>query len=101
MGAAYTLGLSPNINITIYESRETLGGHANTVKVKVDKQDVPLDTGFLVYNENTYPNLCGLFEVRHTSLPLRPPFRIHTFSSHREVPLHCTFLGAWRPYGAF
>ena len=59
LGAAYILGRA-GLDVTIFESRKTLGGHANTVLVKGQ----PIDTGFLVYNENTYPNLIGLFEVR-------------------------------------
>lgn len=60
LGAAYTLSKDPRTRITVYEERATLGGHANTVELS----GTPLDTGFLVYNENTYPNLCGMFEVR-------------------------------------
>jgi hypothetical protein len=65
LGAAYTLTRAPGTHVTLYEARAVLGGHANTVDVPLpDGSVLPVDTGFLVYNENTYPNLCGLFEVR-------------------------------------
>ena len=70
LGAAYTLSRTPGTVVTLYESRDVLGGHANTVDVPMAGGSVlPVDTGFLVYNENTYPNLCGLFEVSWVSQP--------------------------------
>ena len=60
LAASYLLGKGADTSLTLFESGEHFGGHANTVEV----QGVPIDTGFLVYNENTYPNLIGLFEVR-------------------------------------
>ena len=67
LGAAYTLSRAPAVSLTLYEARSQLGGHANTVEVTSGGVTHPIDTGFLVYNENTYPNLCGMFEV--CSLP--------------------------------
>jgi len=58
-GLAAAYGLRRHARLTLYEASSQLGGHANTVMVG----DMPVDTGFLVYNENTYPNLIGLFEV--------------------------------------
>jgi cation diffusion facilitator CzcD-associated flavoprotein CzcO len=49
LGAAYTLSRNPAVHLTVYEARDVLGGHANTVEVK--GFDGPIDTGFLVYNE--------------------------------------------------
>lgn len=48
--------------VTLYEADARLGGHTNTVEVEVDGQRFPVDTGFLVFNRRTYPNLCALFE---------------------------------------
>jgi predicted NAD/FAD-binding protein len=47
--------------VTVYEAAPRLGGHTNTVDVTVDGIDYAVDTGFLVYNERTYPNLIRLF----------------------------------------
>jgi len=47
--------------VTLYESAGYPGGHANTVDVTLDGTTYPVDTGFLVYNKLTYPNLICLF----------------------------------------
>lgn len=49
--------LAKRHNVTVYESAPRPGGHSNTV----DAQGIPVDTGFIVYNEATYPNLSALF----------------------------------------
>jgi len=49
--------LSQRHDVTLFESESRLGGHCNTV----DVDDVAVDTGFIVYNEATYPNLTALF----------------------------------------
>ncbi|HEY5762230.1 MAG TPA: FAD-dependent oxidoreductase, partial [Rhodocyclaceae bacterium] len=46
----------------LFEAESRLGGHSNTVNVTVDGISHPVDTGFLVYNERTYPNLIALFD---------------------------------------
>ena len=38
------------------------GGHTHTVDVTLDGVTHPVDTGFLVYNDRTYPGLCALFD---------------------------------------
>lgn len=48
--------------VTLYEAAPRLGGHTNTIDVSVDGCSFPVDTGFLVFNQRTYPNLCALFE---------------------------------------
>lgn len=49
--------LSHRHRVTLYEKEARLGGHANTVETIHG----PVDTGFIVYNEATYPNLTALF----------------------------------------
>jgi hypothetical protein len=51
--------LHQNHDITVYEQDERLGGHANTVTTP---DGTAVDTGFIVYNEATYPNLTALFD---------------------------------------
>lgn len=48
-------------DITLFEKNDYLGGHTNTVDVQEEHDIVPVDTGFIVYNEKNYPNLIGLF----------------------------------------
>ncbi|MFN0126127.1 MAG: NAD(P)/FAD-dependent oxidoreductase [Verrucomicrobiales bacterium] len=47
--------------LTIYESEGRPGGHTNTVTVDEDGVPTPIDTGFMVFNHATYPNLTKLF----------------------------------------
>ncbi|PMS14478.1 NAD/FAD-binding protein [Trinickia dabaoshanensis] len=54
--------LSRRHDVTLFEAGERLGGHTNTVDVEMDGVTHPVDTGFLVFNERTYPNLIGLFD---------------------------------------
>ncbi len=46
--------------VTLYEAAPRLGGHTNTVDITIDGISHPVDTGFLVFNERTYPNLIRL-----------------------------------------
>ncbi len=59
LGAAWLL--SGDHDVTLYEREPRLGGHSNTVTVDHDGVPIPVDTGFIVYNEATYPNLIALF----------------------------------------
>lgn len=53
--------LSRRHGITIFEKDSRLGGHSNTVEATSAGRSVPVDTGFIVYNVETYPNLTALF----------------------------------------
>jgi predicted NAD/FAD-binding protein len=48
--------------VTLYEAADYLGGHTHTVDVVLDGVTHGVDTGFLVYNTLTYPNLINLFK---------------------------------------
>ncbi len=54
--------LSKKHDVHIYESSQNLGGHANTINVSVGSKHQNLDTGFLVFNELTYPNFVKLLD---------------------------------------
>ena len=66
-GLACAWLLSSRHRVTVYESADRIGGHANTVQVATRAGAIPVDTGFIVYNETTYPNLTALF--RHLNVP--------------------------------
>ncbi|HUN97226.1 MAG TPA: FAD-dependent oxidoreductase [Bradyrhizobium sp.] len=59
MSAAWLL--SQSHDVTVYERDGRLGGHSHTVSVETGGGAIPVDTGFIVYNEQTYPNLTALF----------------------------------------
>lgn len=65
LGAAWTL--SRRNMVTLFESAPRLGGHANTVEIDDGGRAVPVDTGFIVFNEHNYPNLTRLFA--HAGVP--------------------------------
>lgn len=54
--------LHKKYDLTIFEQDNYIGGHTNTVSVDEDGQPVYMDTGFMVFNFETYPNLCNLFK---------------------------------------
>lgn len=80
LASAFLLQEKPEHQVTLFEADTRLGGHANTLFVKEDGQDIPVDTGFLVFNEKTYPNLVGLFrhlqvEVAESDMSLSVRFQ--------------------------
>ena len=65
MAAAWLL--SGRHQVTVYERADRIGGHSNTVDARTPHGPVPVDTGFIVYNQQTYPNLTALFEHLNVS----------------------------------
>lgn len=61
-GLAAAWLLSRRHAVTLYEANDYLGGHAHTVDVTIGGVTAPVDTGFLVFNDRTYPNLISLFD---------------------------------------
>jgi uncharacterized protein len=61
-GLAAAYFLSRRHRVSLFEQAPRLGGHTHTVVVDGPDGPLPLDTGFLVHNERTYPNLVRLFE---------------------------------------
>lgn len=59
MSAAHRL--YKHLDLTLYEAAPEPGGHTHTVDVVEDERRIPVDTGFMVYNETTYPLLTQLF----------------------------------------
>ena len=58
--------LADHAEVSLFEADSYFGGHAHTVNVTLPGKQGPctfgVDTGFLVYNERTYPGLISLFE---------------------------------------
>lgn len=56
--------------VVVYEADDRIGGHANTYEVKAPEGPYPVDTGFIVYNEATYPNFTALLD--YLEVPTSP-----------------------------
>ena len=61
-GLASAYFLNRQHDVVLFEAGDYLGGHTNTVDVTLEGRSHGVDTGFLVYNERTYPNLVALFD---------------------------------------
>jgi predicted NAD/FAD-binding protein len=59
--------LSQKHNVTLFEADHRLGGHAHTAEASGHHGPVPVDTGFIVYNEANYPNFTAL--LAHLGVP--------------------------------
>ena len=58
--AAYHLAREHDV--TVFEADNRIGGHTNTVGVEHDGRNYAIDTGFIVFNERTYPNFIALLD---------------------------------------
>jgi len=54
--------LSPEHDVTVYEAGDYVGGHTHTVDVELDGKPFCVDTGFIVYNDWTYPHFIQLMD---------------------------------------
>ena len=65
--------------ITVFEAGSYVGGHTNTVDVYENGQHYAVDTGFIVFNDQTYPNFIGLLEeIGQDSKPSTMSFSVQT-----------------------
>ena len=63
--------------VTLFEAAHEAGGHAHTVDVTLDGRTFPVDTGFLVFNDRTYPRLTRLLdELGVASVPSDMSFSV-------------------------
>ncbi len=69
--------------VTVFEADERVGGHANTVMVSEGDRRLPIDTGFIVFNEPNYPHLCRLFDL----------LRVEHADSDMSFSVHCEQTG--------
>jgi predicted NAD/FAD-binding protein len=104
--AAYLL--HRDFDLTVYEANDYVGGHTNTVEVDLPEGRYAVDTGFIVFNEVTYPNFCRLLDrlgVAHQPGPMTfsvkcektglqySPHTLNTFFAQRRNLLSPSF---WR-----
>lgn len=67
LGFAY-IAIKNGLDVTLFEQNNYFGGHSNTIDIEVDQQTIAVDTGFLVHNKITYPNLIQLFDQLNTNI---------------------------------
>jgi len=69
MTSAWLLSRNPGEHdLTVYESDSRIGGHTNTVAIERGGREWPVDTGFIVCNDWTYPNFLGLMQTLGVAL---------------------------------
>ncbi len=62
--------LASRCDLTLFEAQGHPGGHSNTVEVAMDGQRLAIDTGFIVFNERTYPGFTAL--LKELAVPFQP-----------------------------
>ncbi len=76
ISAAYYLN-KLNYDVSIFESNSYFGGHTNTHEIEIDGVKSNVDTGFLVHNDRTYPNLIDFFnELEIETFPSEMSFSV-------------------------
>jgi predicted NAD/FAD-binding protein len=71
--------------LTLYEKNDYVGGHTNTLTVDAEHGALPIDTGFMTYNEVTYPNLTRLFhDLGVATQPTSMSFSVQHLPSELE-----------------
>jgi len=72
-------------DITVFEAGSYVGGHTNTVDVEEGATRLAIDTGFIVFNDRTYPNFIGLLdEIGQASQPSVMSFSVQSEDSGLE-----------------
>ncbi|RLV61760.1 FAD-dependent oxidoreductase [Parashewanella curva] len=107
--AAYLL--SKKHNVSVFEKADRIGGHTATVDVEVDNRAYAIDTGFIVFNNKTYPNFLTLlselgvdkqetemsFSVKHAQTGLEyNGHNLNTLFAQRRNILNPKFWGLIR-----
>ena len=86
LGAAYLLHRVHDV--TVYEKAQRLGGHTRTMTVRYGDASIPVDTGFIVFNEPNYPHFSAL--MRHLGV------RVHK----SDMSFAATIRDGWFEWGA-
>ena len=84
-GLASAWKLSQHHDVVLYEANDYLGGHTHTHEVEQAGRRHAIDSGFIVFNQEHYPRLCGLFdELGVASQPTTMSFSVHSDRSGVE-----------------
>lgn len=80
--------LHPRHEVTLFEKAARIGGHTRTLTVDHDGARIPVDTGFIVFNEKNYPHLTAMF--RHLGVPVHKS----------DMTFSATIRDGWLEWGA-
>lgn len=81
--------LSKEHHVTLFEANDYLGGHTATVNVDVAGQNLAVDTGFIVFNDRTYPNFQKLLaRIEVKAQPTEMSFSVHQDQTGLEYNGH-------------
>lgn len=84
-GMASAYYLRDRFDVHLFESQSYIGGHTNTRFVSESAKSLPIDTGFMVFNDHTYPNLVRLFnELEVTTYPTSMSFGVRNIDTGLE-----------------
>jgi len=79
--SAYLLNREHDVHV--FEANDYIGGHTNTIQVNEGNRSIPVDTGFIVFNEKNYPHLCRLFDA----------LNVKSRDSDMSFSVHCEKTG--------
>ncbi|TMX47372.1 NAD(P)/FAD-dependent oxidoreductase [Vibrio sp. Hep-1b-8] len=81
--------LSRDHDVTLFEANDYIGGHTATVDVELEGSRYSVDTGFIVYNDRTYPNFIALMnEIGVEGRPSQMSFSVRNDSNGLEYNGH-------------
>lgn len=87
-GTSISYLLHEKYDITVYEKNDYIGGHSRTINVNTPDGEVPVDTGFIVFNKRNYPHLTALFE--HLDVP----------TTKSDMSFGVSINSGWLEYGS-
>lgn len=81
--------LSKHHRVTVFEANDYIGGHTATVDIELNGRQWAIDTGFIVFNDRTYPNFLNLMKgIDITPMPTQMSFSVQNLNSGLEYNGH-------------
>lgn len=81
--------LSPHHHVTLFEANNYLGGHTATIDIEHNGETLAIDTGFIVFNDRTYPNFINMMRQNDVAMqPTQMSFSVHNDGTGLEYNGH-------------
>ncbi len=78
--------LSQHYQVTLFEQNNYYGGHSNTVNINYNGSNIDVDTGFIVFNKQTYPNFLQFLSVLDVAYqPSKMSFAVQIFHQQKTL----------------